>query len=128
MRVRQALDTDFEWMAPIQKFIKLPLWKPNQTTWVMGKSAFAIWQKMGDECELLSMAVMERNRRKGYATKLMEHAHGVMRRYGVIKFFLEVRESNIAAISLYSKLGYEKISEKKCYYSDSETAIVMKLG
>jgi len=127
MKVRLAFEDDFDWMLRIQRAAKLPLWKPNSTTWVMGKSAFAVWQKIGDECELLSIAVMARNRRKGYAKQLMEYAQNELKRVGVSRFFLEVRAGNAAAISLYTNLGYEKISERKGYYSDLESAIIMSM-
>jgi len=127
MKVRLAEEEDFAWMLHIQRAAKLPFWKPNATTWTVGKSAFAVWQKAGDECELLSIAVMKRNRKKGYAKLLMEHAHNQFKRVGVSKFFLEVRESNEPAISLYKKFGYEKIAERRGYYSNSEKAIVMSM-
>ena len=39
---------------------------------------------------------------------------------------LEVRESNSAAISLYSKFGFIKAGERKNYYSDpTEAAVLM---
>lgn len=127
MKVRLAEEEDFAWMLHLQRAAKLPFWKPNATTWVVGKSAFAVWQKIGDECELLSISVMKRNRRKGYAKQLLEHGHKQFKRLGVVKFFLEVRESNEAAISLYTKFGYERIAERKGYYSDSEKAVIMSM-
>ena len=41
------------------------------------------------------------------------------------KLFLEVRESNLPAISLYEKYGFIKISQRKKYYKDGENADVM---
>ena len=39
---------------------------------------------------------------------------------------LEVRESNAAAISLYSNFGFIKAGERKNYYSDpTENAVIM---
>jgi len=101
------------------------LWKPDSASWVLGQSAFAIWQIASDECELLSIAVNADDRGKGYAKALMEHSHKEFAKQGFKNFFLEVRESNIAAISLYKKLGYEKIAERKKYYADGECAVVM---
>ena len=126
MKVKQALEQDFGWMAVIQKSVQMPIWKPNATSWAIGKSAFIIWQKVGNECELLSLAVKAKSRGKGYAKQLMEFSHKELNRLGVDKFFLEVKESNKAAISLYEKLGYEKISERKRYYYGEEAALVMK--
>jgi len=119
-----ALEQDFEWIKVIQSEAGLPLWKPNSTSWVLEHSAFAIWQVASDECELLSIAVNAAERGNGYAKILMEHSHKELAKQGFKKFFLEVRENNTTAISLYKKFGYEKIAERKKYYADGECAVV----
>jgi ribosomal-protein-alanine N-acetyltransferase len=43
--------------------------------------------------------------------------------------FLEVRESNEAALKLYRKLGFGEIGRREKYYENpEETAIVMRLS
>ena len=43
--------------------------------------------------------------------------------------FLEVRESNVPAISLYKKLGFEELGIRKKFYEHPiEDAIIMKVG
>jgi len=121
-----AAEQDSEWIAAIQSEANLPLWKPNSTSWVYERKAFAIWQAAGDECELLSIAVEPAERGKGLAKMLMEYCCNELAKQGAQKFFLEVRESNIPAISLYKKLGYKKISERKKYYMNGEAAIIMQ--
>jgi len=125
MIILPALEQDFEWIKAIQSEAGLPLWKPGSASWVLERSAFAIWQIASDECELLSIAVNAAERGKGYAKALMEHSHKELAKQGLKNFFLEVRENNTAAISLYKKLGYEKIAERKKYYADGECAVVM---
>jgi ribosomal-protein-alanine N-acetyltransferase len=125
--VSRAVEQDFEWIGAIQKEAGLPLWKPNSTSWVFENKAFAIWQFAGGECELLSIAVKAAERGKGLAKTLMEHCQKKLAVFGIKKYFLEVRESNAAAIALYKKFGYEKISERKEYYSNKETAVIMQL-
>jgi len=125
--MQHATKQDSEWIAAIQSDANLPLWKPNSTSWVLEKKAFAIWQTAGDECELLSIAVKPAERGKGLAKMLMEHCGGELAKLGVKKLFLEARESNVAAISLYKKLGYEEIAERKKYYANGEAAIIMVL-
>jgi len=127
MIILPALEQDFEWIKVIQSEAGLPLWKPSSASWVLERSAFAIWQIASDECELLSIAVNAAERGKGYAKALMEHSHKEFAKQGIKKFFLEVRENNTAAISLYKKFGYEKIAERKKYYADGECAVVMNL-
>jgi len=43
-------------------------------------------------------------------------------------YFLEVRESNVAAQTLYRKFGFEEVGRRKKYYANPpETAIVMRV-
>jgi len=123
-----ATEQDSEWIAAIQSEANLPLWKPNSTSWVLERKAFAIWQAVGYECELLSIAVEPAERGKGLAKMLMEYCCNELAKLGIEKFFLEVRESNVAAISLYKKMGYEKIAERKKYYANGEAAVIMVLN
>jgi len=127
MIILPALEQDFEWIKVIQSEAGLPLWKPSSASWVLERSGFVIWQVASYECELLSIAVNAIERGKGYAKALMEHSHKEFAKQGIKKFFLEVRENNTAAISLYKKFGYEKIAERKKYYADGECAVVMNL-
>jgi ribosomal-protein-alanine N-acetyltransferase len=75
------------------------------------------------EYEILNLAVAPTFRRAGLATQLL--------RFEVSKnavFLLEVRESNLAARTLYERLGFVEISKRSHYYDHPpETAIVMRL-
>jgi ribosomal-protein-alanine N-acetyltransferase len=78
---------------------------------------------LGGERELLNIAVDPAWRRQGIARALLEHeiAHG-----GAL--FLEVRNSNLAAQSLYKSYGFTEIGRRDEYYqSPKESAIVMRL-
>jgi ribosomal-protein-alanine N-acetyltransferase len=48
-----------------------------------------------------------------------------MESYNAKECYLEVRESNIAAINLYKKLAFKQAKTIKNYYADGENAIVM---
>jgi ribosomal protein S18 acetylase RimI-like enzyme len=46
---------------------------------------------------------------------------------GQAVWFLEVRESNVVARNLYSRLGFEEVGRRPHYYQDTgETAVVMR--
>jgi len=76
---------------------------------------------------VISIAVMPEHRRMGIATALMKEALSRMaKRYGARECYLEVRVSNIPAISLYEKLGFRKDHVVRQYYLDKEDAYVMK--
>jgi ribosomal-protein-alanine acetyltransferase len=76
------------------------------------------------EREILNLAVEAQHRRHGLATALIES----LRRRWPEEIFLEVRESNRAARSLYRKLGFENAGVRPGYYDGpAESAIVMRL-
>lgn len=41
------------------------------------------------------------------------------------KIFLEVRESNDAAISMYESLGFDEISRRKDYYKNQQKMLLL---
>lgn len=74
------------------------------------------------------VAVTKQYRGKGIATKLlaaMEETFPKNIDDVVETVTLEVRESNIPAINLYKKNGYEFVVMKNKYYSNGENAIYM---
>ncbi len=79
----------------------------------------------GDEADITSVAVDENYRRNGIALRLMQEFEKNLPEY-ISEIFLEVRETNIPAISLYQKCGFEKLSIRKNFYSNPpENAVVM---
>jgi len=75
------------------------------------------------EKELLNVAVEPSARRAGVGRMLVETALFS----GRCNWFLEVRESNLAAISLYKSIGFEPSGRREGYYDDPpEAAIVMR--
>jgi ribosomal-protein-alanine N-acetyltransferase len=76
------------------------------------------------EREILNVAVHPGFRRSGVATQLIRAE--VSRWPGA--HFLEVRESNVAARSLYQQLGFEQVGTRPEYYENpTETGIVMRI-
>ena len=78
-----------------------------------------------DEGEINIVAVKEKYRRKGVASALMKKEEDLLKKTGVEKLYLEVRESNAAAQSLYEKLGYKYSGTRKNYYGGTENALIM---
>ena len=66
--------------------------------------------------------------RKGLGYQLLEHSIAGLKNRPV-QIFLEVRESNLAAIALYEKSGFHQIDLRKNYYPKTdgtrEHAIIM---
>lgn len=75
------------------------------------------------EREILFLAVDPAHRRRGIAKMLLQSE--LARSRG--EWFLEVRESNLAAIQLYTSLGFRETGKRENYYPDPpESAIVMR--
>ena len=79
-----------------------------------------------EESELFYLFIEPKYRGMGYSRRLMKEYFKFGADGGVKRFFLEVRESNISAITLYRSLGYEDVSIRKSYYRDGESALVLK--
>ena len=79
-----------------------------------------------DEGQIINVAVHPDARRRGVGRRLMEAAQTYAKERGIVFLSLEVRESNIAARSLYSSLGWEEQGIRKGFYSHPiENACVM---
>ena len=74
-----------------------------------------------------NVAIATAWRRLGLGRRLMEHAFDAARRSGCHAAYLEVRPSNVAALTLYARFGFSVISRRRGYYSDNlEDALVMR--
>jgi ribosomal-protein-alanine N-acetyltransferase len=74
---------------------------------------------------VVSVAVLPQYQRKGVGMALMNEAMKNMRLYKAKECFLEVRVSNISAIAMYKKLGFQVARTAEGYYADGEDAYVM---
>lgn len=80
------------------------------------------------EVDIYMIVVDEDYKQTLVAYSLFEHLIEYGRKHEVESLYLEVRTSNVPAIGLYKKLGFEKVGLRKAYYSSPiEDAIVMQL-
>ncbi len=78
------------------------------------------------EADITSVAVLPEYRRNGIAYRLIQEFLKLLPE-DTESIFLEVRESNEAAIRLYEKCGFERLSVRKNFYSQPrENAVVMQ--
>lgn len=79
---------------------------------------------VADELTLNTLCVDERYRRRGIARKLWAMVTEMMQ--GVCTVcYLEVRESNLPARTLYESLGFVQNGYRPRYYSDPDEAAVL---
>ena len=80
-----------------------------------------------DEAEVLNLAVAGQSRRRGVGGRLLDAGLGMIREQGAREVFLEVRESNAAAIALYTSRGFAALSRRARYYRNPvEDALVLR--
>lgn len=79
--------------------------------------AYLIFYIMGDEIEIAKVAVASNARSKGYGKKLLNQLEIFADAMDCKQILLEVRESNLSAISLYEKQGYISLGIRKEYYT-----------
>ncbi len=69
------------------------------------------------EYEILLIYVIHDKRRLGYASKLLEKSHSILKEKKLKNISLEVASDNFEAIQLYKKNEYTKIGKRKKYYN-----------
>lgn len=83
---------------------------------------------INEEIHLINIAVAATNRRKGIGSLLMLYLIDCALEEERKLITLEVRASNITAVSLYRSLNFEYLGIRERYYSDNkEDAILMVL-
>jgi [ribosomal protein S18]-alanine N-acetyltransferase len=89
---------------------------------------FVIARAVGVEWEIENIAVAGPARRRGLGTRLLGEFLNLAKGRGGEAVFLEVRESNHAARSLYEKWAFTEAGHRKKYYKDpQEDAILYRL-
>lgn len=91
--------------------------------------AWAAFQILGPEAELLKIAVSDAYRRRGLGSFFLCEISKMLAENGVEEIFLEVREQNDPACKLYQKIGFVQIGKRKKYYQNpQDNALIYKLG
>ena len=68
------------------------------------------------EIHLLNITVLPTYRRHQIANRALRTIEPIAKKASMQKCLLEVRVSNLPAISLYKQLGYHEIARRKDYY------------
>jgi len=88
---------------------------------------FLIAHHLAPEWELENIVVAHAARHRGIGKRLLEALFDAARETNSSAVFLEVRESNTAARTLYEGSGFEQTGRRRSYYtSPSEDAILYR--
>lgn len=82
---------------------------------------FIIISANREDCHILNVCVAHAHQHRGYGYKLISKAIEQAKRDGINIAYLEVRRSNTRAITLYRKMGFHYIGERKEYYPGGAT-------
>ncbi len=91
-----------------------------------GIAGFLVARRMADEVEILNAAVSRESRRCGIGTLLLREGLAWGEAAGARRAFLEVRETNFAAILFYERNGFSGVGHRPHYYTDpTESALLL---
>jgi [ribosomal protein S18]-alanine N-acetyltransferase len=138
--IRLMQERDLESVAAIERLVQTHPWSKQQfqeslasyqcTVYEQANQVvgFCILQPVLDEANLLLMAIHPSQQGKGLGYTLLDDSIQQLKN-NPIQIFLEVRESNSAAIRLYEKTGFHQIDLRKNYYPNPdgsrEHAVIM---
>ena len=84
-----------------------------------------VWWLVAGEIQLQNLATRSDRQRRGVGAWLMAHLLEEAEKLGATRIQLEVRSSNVAALALYRKLGFEVVGERPGYYDAGEEDAVL---
>ena len=77
---------------------------------------FLLYSLIYDRIEIEQFEVITKERRKGIGDKLVNYLIEKDKKKDIKNITLEVNEDNIAAINLYKKYDFKKVSTREKYY------------
>lgn len=91
-----------------------------------GVAGFCSFWLVFDEVHINNLAVRPECRGRGYGTALLLHILREARQQGARRATLEVRRSNVVALRLYERLGFDVAGTRREYYTNPvEDALIL---
>ncbi len=141
-RIRSAALADVEVLVAIERRCFSDPWSEAsfrealESEWTFGLvvetrrglAGYLIGREAAGSGEVLNLAVAPEFRRRGVGGMLLEAGLAAFRRRRATEVFLEVRESNQSAKSLYMARGFRPVGQRASYYRNpKEDALVLRL-
>jgi len=92
---------------------------------------YALMMLVLDEAHLLNLSIAKNFQKQGLGKILLNKMCEIAKQHNAANLFLEVRASNIAAITLYENVGFNEMSIRRNYYpahGGREDAVLMGLA
>lgn len=119
--------------GPSLSFLQSLMEKPSGAAWCAlfeGRLIAVVWLNLFvDEAEIIDFRVDISVRGRGVGSVLLGQTLNALNLSGINTVFLEVRRSNVAAITLYEHAGFANIGSRDNYYetaSGREDALLMR--
>ena len=96
----------------------------------MNLIGYALMMLVMDEVHLLNLSIAKHRQKQGLGFYLLEHLISNAKQYKAGNMFLEVRSSNVSAITLYENMGFNEMAVRRGYYPSEngrEDAVLMGL-
>lgn len=141
MEIRQMQTGDVSAIAELEKICFHDPWSENSIAselnnplacWLVAivdgeLAAYVGSQTVLDGSDMMNIAVSPQYRRQGIAEALILALCKALKERNSICLLLEVRASNIPAISLYEKLAFIQVGRRKNYYRNpKEDALILR--
>jgi ribosomal-protein-alanine N-acetyltransferase len=137
----QMSETHLDDVIAIEQQAHSHPWKTSMLTELNGRGAHNVVmleddkvvgyfyaQNVVGEVSLLNVAVSPRHQGQGYGRQLIQHLLAYCESCQADSAWLEVRESNRAAVSLYLSEGFNEVDRRRDYYPTEhgrEDAVIM---
>jgi len=79
-----------------------------------------------DSADILNVVIHKDFKRKGFGSSLIVEISKALSQKKIKTIFIEVRKSNLSAISFYLSLGFKEISIRKNYYTKNSNKLSIK--
>jgi len=92
---------------------------------------YSLMMMVLDEAHLLNLSIAKGYQKQGLGRHLLEYMVNTAKNNQMANMFLEVRLSNISAIALYEKMGFNEMAIRRGYYPAAvgrEDAVLMGLA
>jgi ribosomal-protein-alanine N-acetyltransferase len=127
--LRTLFQSDIDQLLRIEKSVHIAPWgtetfkacfQAGYVGWLIELDkkviGFIVISLTTEECHILNICVVRDYQHQGWGRKMLEHALDHARQHNINIAYLEVRRSNSRAISLYKKMKFQLIGERKGYY------------
>ena len=84
---------------------------------------YFIYRKLSSEYHILNFGVSPLRQKEGIGGVILKDFLNDLENISTV--FLEVKKSNFLAINLYKKIGFKVYGERKKYYRDGSSALLM---